>query len=116
MRLGLHSSSSPILSNAAQLLSAALMVLQLGVEESSQGLDVVDFSLLDILHTAEHVLARFLEFGLVGANLLFDPEVVSSRLGHFANAGIVGQSSVLKLLARSLFFQKLAQLFCIVNK
>ena len=78
------------------------MIFQLGIHEFGQGIDVVDFGLLDVLHTSENVLARFLKFGLIGADLLLDSEVVPPSLGHFGDASIVGKSSVFELLARCL--------------
>lgn len=80
------------------------MVVQLGVEELRQGRDAFHLGLFDVLHTADHVLAGLLKLGLVHSDLLLDSEVVSSGLAQLTGAGVVGQASVLELLASSLWW------------
>lgn len=96
------STSSPALSNTAKLLGAALVVVKLSVEELSQSSNVLNLGLLNVLHAAEDVLAGLLKLGLIHADLFFDSEVVSSGLGHLVGAGVIGETSVLELLARVL--------------
>jgi hypothetical protein len=78
------------------------MVVKLSVEELSQSSNVLNLGLLNVLHAAEDVLAGLLKLGLVHADLFFDSEVVSSGLGHLVGTGVIGETSVLELLARVL--------------
>lgn len=78
------------LAGAAKLLDATLMVVKLGIKQLVQSIHAVSFCLLDILHTAQYVLARLLEFGLVGTDFFLHSEVVSASLVQFGSAGIVG--------------------------
>lgn len=78
------------------------MVVELSIEELGQSRNVLSLGLLDVLHAPEDVLAGLLKLGLVHADLFFDSEVVSSGLGHLVGAGVIGETSVLELLARVL--------------
>ena len=90
------------LSGTTKLLGAALMVVELGVEEAVDSGNAVGLGLLDILHAAKDILGRLLELIFVGAHFLLDPEIVTAGLFQLGQAGIVSEATVLELLARSL--------------
>lgn len=75
------------------------MVIELSIEELSQSRNILNLRLLNVLHAAEDILAGLLKLGLVHADLFFDSEIVSSGLGHLVGAGVIGETSVLELLA-----------------
>jgi hypothetical protein len=78
------------------------MVIELSVEELSQGCNVVHLGFLDVLHTTKDIFAGLLKFGLVHANFFFDAKIVAASLLQLVGAGIVGETAVLKLLAGAL--------------
>jgi len=78
------------------------MVFKLSLEELSERSNVVHLCLLNILHATKDVLARLLELGFVHANFFFDAEIVTAGFLQLACAGIIGEASVLKLLASGL--------------
>ena len=92
-------SGGPLLPGTAQLLDAALVVVEFGIEEVCQVVDRLRFGLLDVLHPPQHVLARLLVFGLRGPELVFESEVFPLILLHLGGSGVVTKPSVLKLLA-----------------
>jgi hypothetical protein len=78
------------------------MVFKLGVEEGSQSDDTIGLSVLDVLHAAQDIFARFFVLDLIGTDLFFGTKVVSLRFLHLCGAGVVCKASILKLLAGSL--------------
>lgn len=80
-------------------LAAAVVVGQLGLEEGREVLDHLDLGFLDVLHAAEHVLTGLFVFGLLGAELLLDPEVFLLHLLHLGERGVVCQAALFELLA-----------------
>lgn len=85
-----HAGASPRLAYTAQLVSTTVVVLQFSIKEGRQSCDAIDLGLLDILHSAEHILTGLLEFDLVGANLLFDSEIVTLGFLQLRGARVVG--------------------------
>ncbi|KAI6771114.1 hypothetical protein HG531_009969 [Fusarium graminearum] len=78
---------------------ATLMVVELSFKELGQRGNVVHLCFLDVLHATKNILAGLLKLGLVHANLFFDTEIVTAGLLQLVCAGIVGEASVLELLA-----------------
>ena len=92
----------PVSLQSKKLIATFVIVLQFGLQKCAQIRNTFCFCFLDILHTSENVLVGLFVFSLLGTELLFDPEILPLCLLHLREGRIVCQSTLLKLLARSL--------------
>jgi len=101
-RWALAGPARPFVLELQKRLAAALMIFQLGFQKSAHVHYTVDLRIFDVLHPAKYIVAGFLVFGLLAAQLFFDTKVLFLYLLYLGERAVVCQAPAVKLLASGL--------------